>query len=122
MTLDGLLNLIKTQPEMINFEDVIQVIDTNYTYTPSRFTNGQGKAKIVNEAGTNEGSCKIFSFAQSNKLSKDQTLACFGKFYREDVLQHPEYNNHANIRTLIEHSLDAIEFDNTVLVLHQFLF
>ncbi len=115
MTKNELLTLIKTQPKKINFDDVIAVINTNYTYSPSRFSNGQGKAMIVNESGNNEGSCKIFSFAKLNQLTKQQTLYCFGLYYREDVLKNPARHDHANIRTLITYSLDDITFDNPAL-------
>ncbi len=111
MTITELLTLIKTQPENINFDDVITVIDSEYTYSPSGFSNGSGNARIINQAGTNEGSCKIFYFAKLNHLTKQQTLNCFGKYYREDVLKNPDGKDHANIRTLMTYSLDDIKFD-----------
>ncbi len=116
MTTTELLTLIKTQPENINFDDVIAVIDNEYTYSPSGFSNGRGDAMIINKAGTNEGSCKIFSFAQINQLTKQQTLNCFGKYYREDVLKNSDGSDHANIRTLMAYSLEDIKFDTPVLV------
>ncbi len=116
MTTNELLILIKTQPENINFNEVIKVIDSEYTYSPSRFSNGQGSGTIINESGTNEGSCKIFAFAKLNQLTKQQALDCFGKYYREDVLQHPQGNDHANIRSLMSYDLESIQFDNIVLV------
>jgi len=33
-------------------------------------------------------------FAQLQQLSQAETLACFGKYYREDVLQNPEGDDH----------------------------
>jgi hypothetical protein len=30
--------------------------------------------------------CKIFAFAELQKLSKEATLSCFGAYYREEVL------------------------------------
>ncbi len=115
MTTNELLTLLESHPETVNFEDVIRVIDTEYSYTPSRFTNGKGSDLVVSEAETNEGSCKIFAFAKLNQLSKQQTLACFGRYYREDVLQHPDNTDHANIRNLIKYSLDDIQFDTPAL-------
>ena len=64
----------------------METIEANYDFTPVRFTNGT----VVNEAGTNSGSCKLFSFAKLHQLSKEETLACFGDYYRVDVLQHPD--------------------------------
>lgn len=117
MTHDHFLNLIKTTPEQIEFEQVITVINENYAYSPARFTNGINGDVLVNEAGSNEGSCKIFAFAQINQLSKEQTLACFGHFYREDVLQNPEGTDHGNIRRFIQYGWDGISFDQQPLSL-----
>ena len=97
--LEQLLQNIQTAPESIEFNDVIQAIDDHYCYSATRFTNGSGDSMVINEAGTNEGSCKIFSFAKLHSLDKEQTLNCFGKYYREDVLKNPEGNDHGNIRT-----------------------
>lgn len=116
MTLNELLTTIETQPNSVEFDDVIETIRTEYTYTPSQFSIGQDDNMVISESGTNEGSCKIFAFATLNDLSKEQTLACFGKYYREDVLQHPEGTDHANIRTLMKYSLDDVFFYDTVLV------
>lgn len=116
MTLNELLTTIETQPNNVEFNDVIETIDNEYTYTPSKFTNGLDDDVVISESGTNEGSCKIFAFAALNDLSTEQTLACFGKYYREDVLQHPEGSDHANIRTLMKYNLDDIFFYDTVLV------
>ena len=52
-------------------------------------------------ASENNGSCKIFAFAKLNGLSKQNTLDCFGKFYREDVLNNPNADDHMNIRTFM---------------------
>ncbi|RTE66396.1 type III effector [Amphritea opalescens] len=100
------------QPANIDFEDTIAVITANYDYTPTRFINGQ----LINEAGTNEGSCKIFAFAQLNKLSEQQTLNCFGRFYHQDVLAHPNGNDHGNIRNFMAQGWSAVTFDQAPLI------
>jgi DNA-binding IscR family transcriptional regulator len=116
MTVDGLKELLNSSPEEIDFNQVIQVIEDNYTYTPTRFTNGNGNEYVTNEAGSNEGSCKIFSFAQLNNLDKEQTLACFGNYYRQDVLANPENTDHANIRNFIQSGWGGIHFDGVALI------
>ncbi len=116
MTMSELNNLLVSTPEKIEFDQLIQLINDNYTYTPSRFTNGTENDHVINEAGSNEGSCKIFSFARLNKLDEKQTLACFGQYYRDDVLQHPENNDHANIRNFIKHGWSGIQFDTVALI------
>ena len=115
MTIEELINSIKTKPDEIEFNEVIKVIDTYYHYTPARFTNGQGDNKINNLSGCNEGSCKIFSFARLNGLTENETLACFGRYFREDVMKHPDGNDHANIRTFMRHGWSGIQFEGTVL-------
>ena len=115
MTLEGLLHQINTNPLTVNFQDVIEVINNHYDYTPTQFKNGLGDHCLVNEAGTNEGSCKIFSFGLLHRLEEQQTLHCFGDFYRRDVLENPEDSNHANIRNFIRDGWSGIEFDGEAL-------
>lgn len=116
MSIEELIELIKTQPEKVEFDQVIDCIDDNYEYTPTHFTNGKGHDLVNNQAGSNEGSCKIFAFATLHGFNEEETLACFGKYYREDVLNNPEGNDHANIRTFIRNGWDGIQFDGTVLI------
>ena len=99
----------------LEFEETMALIEAHYTYTPARFSNGLDSDAVVNEAGSNEGSCKIFAFAQLNSLNADQTLACFGRFYRSDVLQNPDGNDHANIRNFIRHGWAGICFEQPAL-------
>jgi hypothetical protein len=107
--------LLSSTPEKIEFDQVMQIIEENYIYTPTRFTNGHGDRQVINEAGSNEGSCKILAFAQLNNLDEKKTLACFGNYYREDVLAHPENTDHANIRNFIRYGWAGIQFDGTAL-------
>ena len=102
---------LEKAPHEIQFKDVIAFIDAHYDFTPTGFTNGN----TVNEADQNNGSCKVFSFAKLNDLSKDETLALFGDFYRTDVLQNPEGDDHQNIRNFIEFGWDGISFESEAL-------
>ena len=106
-----ILEQLKNFPETINFNDVIVFIDENYNFKPVRFVNGS----IVNEANQNNGSCKIFSFAKMNNLSEKDTLALFGDFYRNDVLQNPEGGDHQNIRNFIKYGWNGIQFTEDAL-------
>ena len=115
MTINELIEKINTRPERIDFAEVIDTIDAGYHYTPTRFRNGTGNNAVINEAGSNEGSCKIFAFAKLNKLDEKQTLACFGKYYREDVLGHPDNDDHANIRNFMLYGWQGIEFEGAAL-------
>jgi len=111
MTESELIEQLENVPETVEFEQVIASISENYDYQPTRFTNGD----VVNEAGTNEGSCKLFAFGLLNQLSDEEMLACFGKYYRDDVLKHPEGTDHANIRTFMISGWDGIKFDQPAL-------
>jgi hypothetical protein len=106
-----ILEQLEQSPETIEFNDVIAYIDSNYDFTPTEFRNGN----TVNEAGQNNGSCKVFSFAKVNNLSKENTLSLFGAFYREDVLKNPEGTDHQNIRNFIEFGWDGIAFEGEAL-------
>jgi type III HopJ-like effector protein len=111
MELDDFLDKLRSEPESTDFTDTIAVIDSNYDYTPNAFTNGE----VNNEAGQNEGSCKIMAFALLNKLSVEQTLHCFGKYYREEVLNDPDGEGHQNIRQFIKKGFSGIKFEHEAL-------
>lgn len=111
MNTQQLIDLIQANPTEVTFEQVIAVIDNDYDYTATQFYNGVGENELVNEAGTNEGSCKIFAFADLNDLNESQTLACFGKYYREDVLQNLGGTDHGNIRNFMKFGWEGIHFD-----------
>jgi hypothetical protein len=105
------LHTLKTAPNTITFQDTIALIDAHYDFTPTAFRNGE----LQNEAGQNNGSCKLFSFAKLHKLTQLQTLYCFGAYYREDVLQQPHGTDHQNIRNFIKHGWEGITFQGEAL-------
>jgi len=113
MELNKLVETLQTKPESVSFSDVMAVIERHYRYTPADFSNGN----VTNAAGTNEGSCKIFSFANLNKLNEPQTLACFGDYYRKDVLLNPTGTDHANIRNFMQTGWGGIVFNSEALSL-----
>lgn len=107
MNIDDFLAKLSQNPEQIEFSDTMTVIDENYIFTPTMFTNGD----IVNEKNQNNGSCKVFAFGQLNSLSKQQTLACFGSYYRNDVLGNPDGDDHQNIRHFMKTGWQGINFN-----------
>jgi hypothetical protein len=115
MTPEQLLERLDTDPDRIEFTQVMDLISRHYNYTPTRFTNGVGARMLVNEAGSNEGSCKIFALGQLLGLDESRTLACFGRYYREDVLSHPGGTDHMNIRTFMRHGWGGIRFEQSAL-------
>ncbi len=113
MTVEQLLQQLRDAPQTIEFSEVMATIEAHYHYTATHFHNGE----VVNEAGSNEGSCKVFAFAQLNNLSEAETLALFGRYYREDVLNNPAGEDHANIRNFILDGWLGIRFDQPALEL-----
>jgi len=111
MELELFLNRLDTQPDTIEFPDVIALINRLYTYIPTAFRNHE----LLNEAGQNTGSAKVFAFARLHDLSEQQTLALFGAYYRADVLKNPEGDSHPNIRQFMQTGWEGIEFDGVPL-------
>ncbi|MGY3792310.1 HopJ type III effector protein [uncultured Aquimarina sp.] len=110
MTTTEFIDKLRETPESIVFEKTMNVIDTNYNFTPVSFTNGE----IVNEAGQNSGSCKLFSFAKLQKLTQQETLYCFGEHYK-NVLDHPDGDNHQNIRNFMKTGWEQLSFNDQAL-------
>ena len=111
MQLDDFLSKLISSPNAIEFNETMAVIEANYIFTPTAFLNGA----ILNQAGENEGSCKLFAFSQLHNLNKMQTLACFGSYYRDAVLKNPEGNSHQNIRNFMQTGWHGIEFEGSAL-------
>lgn len=107
LDLEIFLDKLERTPELVEFPDTIGLIDKLYEFTPVGFRNGN----IYNEAGQNAGSCKLFAFARLHDFSLEQTLACFGAFYRSDVLRNPKGDSHPNIRAFMKYRWEGIEFD-----------
>ena len=106
------LQALETAPDSITFNATIAVIDAHYDFTPTAFRNGE----VQNEVGQNNGSCKVFSFARLHTLTPQQTLHCFGTYYRDDVLKHPQGADHQNIRNFITTGCEGIAFQGNALV------
>lgn len=103
----ALLEQLNSSSSLIEFSDVIACIDANYTFIPTAFRNGEHH----NAAGENNGSCKIFAFAKKHSLDEQQTLDCFGDYYRQDVLTKPEGDDHQNIRHFVKTGWAGIVFE-----------
>lgn len=106
MTLELFKTKLQENPKHISFPDTMTVIDDNYKFTPTAFKNGN----LENSVGQNSGSCKLFAFAISQGLTQNETLACFGKFYFDDVLKNPNGDGHQNIRNFINTGFKGLHF------------
>ncbi len=94
----------------VSFAESMRIIDEYYTFRPVQFTNGPRPDQVANQAGTNEGSCKILAFDKLQGLKETEALALFGDYYWRDVLEHPDGDNHANIRTFLQYGWAHIRF------------
>ena len=111
MTVAAYISKLKNTPQEITFPETIAVIEGHYTFTPTSFQNGNQR----NAAGENSGSCKLFAFAKAQQLTQQETLACFGAYYFDDVLKNPEGTDHQNIRNFILHGWEGIAFEGVAL-------
>lgn len=109
MTINQLIADLKAGS--VPFSETMAVIDAHYHFKPTGFNNGEQR----NEAGTNNGSCKIFAFAKLHGLPEQAALNAFGHFYTDEVLGDPDGSKHANIREFIKHGWDGIQFDGEAL-------
>lgn len=90
----------------ITFADVIKFIESQYTHTPTAFKNGEA----YNEETQNQGSAKVFAFAQLNQLDQQDTLQLFAEHYKA-VLDTPDGTDHQNIRQFMANGWAGIAFE-----------
>jgi hypothetical protein len=107
--LSALLRSLKTN--LLTFNEVIHFIELDYLHQPTAFKNGNAS----NEATQNQGSAKIFAFAQINGLSAADTLYLFAEHYRT-VLANPDATDHQNIRQFMINGWAGIAFEGLALV------
>jgi hypothetical protein len=103
-----LTTLLGRAPEQIEFQMVMDAIEELYDVSEVEFSVGEVKSS----PGQNMGSSKIFSFAKISKLDEATTLHLFGDYYRKDVLEHPDGDDHANIRNFMKCGWDGVSFPN----------
>jgi len=103
--------LKKLKDNALSFKEVIEFIETYYNHQPTAFKNGASH----NEATQNQGSAKVFAFAQLNKLDKTDTLYLFAEHY-QSVLKTPDGTDHQNIRQFIIHGWPGIGFEGQALL------
>jgi len=92
------------------FADVIAFIEARYQHTPTAFQNGAQ----FNAATENQGSAKVFSFAQLEGLNQADTLSLFAEHYAS-VLATPGGTDHQNIRQFMQNGWDGVKFEGQAL-------
>ena len=113
MSLAAFLKKLKEASETVTFDNTLSIIEEHYVFQETAFENGE----IANVAGQNNGSCKIFALGHINNLTEEQTLNCFGDYYRKDVLGNPHGDDHQNIRNFIKHGWQGIHLNGEALTL-----
>lgn len=111
MKIEDFKNKLKNTPNEVAFTDTMAVIEANYNFTPTTFKNGA----LKNASGENSGSCKVFAFAKKQNLTKEDTLACFGTYYFDDVLKDPTGEGHQNIRNFMKTGFEGLQFEGEAL-------
>ncbi|SUJ02687.1 HopJ type III effector protein [Sphingobacterium spiritivorum] len=104
--------LAQLSARQATFADVLAYIAVRYDYTPAAFQNGLQH----NAATENQGSAKVFAFAQDQELTQDQTLTLFAEHYVA-VLETPEGTDHQNIRQFMINGWEGIRFEGEALKL-----
>ena len=112
MTITEFKTKLKTTPTAITFKETMQVIEDYYTFNPTAFANGD----IINNAGENNGSCKLFAFAMHQEFTKEATLFSFGEHY-QTVLADKNGASHQNIRNFMKTGFKGLSFENEALTL-----
>jgi HopJ type III effector protein len=103
--------LKRLKDNSLPFKEVIEFIETYYQHQPAAFRNGE----VYNEATQNQGSAKVFTFAQLNGLDKEDTLYLFAEHY-QSVLNNPDGTDHQNIRQFMIHGWPGIVFEGQALL------
>ncbi|MEP3837490.1 MAG: HopJ type III effector protein [Algibacter sp.] len=111
MKLESFKKKLKEDPKAIAFTDTMGAIEENYEFEPTAFKNGT----LENAKGQNSGSCKLFAFAKTQGFSKDETLACFGQYYFDEVLKDPNGTGHQNIRNFMNTGFEGLSFEGNPL-------
>jgi hypothetical protein len=117
MKLDDFISRLG-RDDTLMFEETLAIIDANYDFIPTAFSNGLGDEILYNAPDQNQGSCRLFAFGRLNDLDEKQLLACFGEHYRK-VLADPGGTDHANIRAFMRSGWEGIRFEGKPLRIRQ---
>ena len=108
MTIEAFKSKLKEDSKSVVFKETISVIETYYEFSPTAFKNGT----LENKKDQNLGSCKVFAFAKVEVLTQEETLACFGQFYFDDVLNDANGKGHQNIRNFMKTGFEGLSFES----------
>jgi hypothetical protein len=100
------LEQLKSGDEM-KFSDFIDLIDNEYTFVPTAFTNGG----LANKDDENQGSAKVFCFGLMHELSEYESLKCFGEHYQNVLETLADSTTHLNIRNFMRRGWKGISIN-----------
>ena len=95
----------------VTFTQVIEFIENYYQHQPTAFKNGN----VYNDKSQNQGSAKVFAFAQINELTEEDTFYLFAEHYQA-VLAEPNGADHQNIRQFMKNGWRGIDFEGQALL------
>ena len=103
---------LRSNADSVTFAEVIDLIDTYYHHTPTAFSNGS----VINQAGENQGSAKVLSFARLHGLTEQETLHCFAEHWRS-VRSNPDGSDHQNIRQFMQNGWNGLQLSEACLTI-----
>ncbi len=99
-------NFFETVDWEFTFQDVLKFIDTYFDFTYSPFSIWELKNT---DPWKTTGSCKVLAYAKFAGLSWRGVLDLFWEHY-QSVKSNPDWSDHPNIRALIKHGIDMVNF------------
>jgi len=93
MTVEEFKTKLKENPKQIEFSETIEVIEAYYDFSPTAFV----------------------TFSKIESLAKEETLACFGAFYYDEVINDPTGAGHQNIRNFMKSGFDRLTIHGAAL-------
>ena len=109
-----LMLLTKMDPTSIRFAATMDALNASYDTRPVPFSVGATHS----EAGQNNGSALIISFAKHVGLTKDEALALFGEHYAS-VRAEPEGTSHSNIRSFMAGGFACVSFPEGLAIINK---
>jgi histidinol phosphatase-like PHP family hydrolase len=105
------LEQLKSSGEII-FSDFTDLIDSEYIFLPTAFTNGD----LVNKEDENQGSAKVFCFGSMHELSEYEVLRCFGEHYQSVLNSLVDGTSHLNIRSFMRRGWKGVSINAEALI------
>jgi 3-hydroxyisobutyrate dehydrogenase-like beta-hydroxyacid dehydrogenase len=106
MKLDAFLKQLNDDPASVTLDMALSTVGENYEFTPCGYTLGG-----VRFEADKTRSCQLYAFGLLHKLTRQQTLACFGHHYHDDVLKNPQGTDHQTVRLFMKYGWDGLKLD-----------